>query len=76
MYPTWVKFGKCALIGLVTIYLQYPSIYGRHRASFLEHLVVADITSLAPYHAVLSLLTNEQGGIMDDTIITNMGDHL
>jgi aminomethyltransferase len=51
-------------------------IYGRHRASFLEHLVVADITSLAPYHAVLSLLTNEQGGIMDDTIITNMGDHL
>ncbi|KAK4533670.1 hypothetical protein CCYA_CCYA18G4552 [Cyanidiococcus yangmingshanensis] len=51
-------------------------VYGSDRTRFLERLVVADLLALKEGHAVLSLLTNERGGIIDDTIITNIGrDH-
>lgn len=51
-------------------YLKY-SITGKDRVKFLENLVVADLQSLKPNHATLSVFTNEKGGIIDDTIITN-----
>jgi aminomethyltransferase len=50
-------------------------ITGKDRVKFLENLVVADLQSLKPNHATLSVFTNEKGGIIDDTIITNKGDH-
>lgn len=37
-------------------------------------LVVGDIAGLGAGEARLSLLTNKDGGIIDDTIITNAGD--
>jgi len=37
---------------------------------------VGDIAGLAPNHSRLSFFTNEKGGINDDTVITNAGDHL
>jgi aminomethyltransferase len=43
---------------------------------FLEKIVVGDIAGLAEGHGCLSLVTNEQGGILDDTVITNAGDHI
>lgn len=43
---------------------------------FLETLVVGDIKGLKPNHATLSLFTNNKGGIIDDTVITNKGDHI
>eukprot|EP01117_Protostelium_nocturnum_P010207 TRINITY_DN3655_c0_g1_i1.p1 TRINITY_DN3655_c0_g1~~TRINITY_DN3655_c0_g1_i1.p1 ORF type:complete len:409 (+),score=165.63 TRINITY_DN3655_c0_g1_i1:155-1228(+) len=49
---------------------------GKDRLDFLESLVVGDIKGLAENTATLSLLTNEKGGIIDDTIITNRGDHI
>jgi aminomethyltransferase len=42
----------------------------------LNGLVVADVPDIAAGTATLSLLINERGGIIDDTIITNFGDHI
>lgn len=42
----------------------------------MEKIVVGDIAGLADGHGCLSLVTNEKGGIIDDTVITNAGDHI
>ncbi|KAJ1960754.1 hypothetical protein GGI12_003628 [Dipsacomyces acuminosporus] len=51
-------------------------IVGKDRHKFLEHLVVADLQELPVGGSTLSLFTNEQGGIEDDTIITQQKDSL
>jgi aminomethyltransferase len=43
---------------------------------FLEKVVVGDIAGLKEGQGCLSLVTNERGGIIDDTVITNAGDHV
>jgi len=50
--------------------------HGKDRAEFLEKIVVGDIKGLAPGSGLLSLITNEKGGIIDDTVITNAGDYI
>jgi len=45
-------------------------LHGQDRVEFLESLVVGDIKGLSTNQARLSLFTNEQGGIKDDTVIT------
>jgi aminomethyltransferase len=42
----------------------------------LEKIVVGDIAGLISGSGLLSLVTNEKGGILDDTVITNAGDHV
>lgn len=37
---------------------------------------MGDIAGLAPGQGCLSLVTNETGGIIDDTVITNAGDYI
>ena len=37
---------------------------------------MGDIAGLAEGHGCLSLITNEKGGIIDDTVITNAGDYV
>jgi aminomethyltransferase len=49
---------------------------GNSRVDFLETLVVGDIKGLKVNHATLSSFTNEKGGMIDDTVITNKGDHI
>jgi len=49
-------------------------IHGPDRVKFLESLVVGDIEALAVGNSQLSLLTNEKGGIIDDTVITKETD--
>ena len=49
---------------------------GADRAAFLEKCVVGDIKGLGAGEGRLSLLTNESGGILDDTVITNAGDYV
>ncbi|KAJ1661136.1 hypothetical protein IWQ61_000006 [Dispira simplex] len=44
---------------------------GKDRVRFLESLVVADLENLAAGQMTLSVLTSDQGGIIDDTVITN-----
>ncbi|XP_071491294.1 aminomethyltransferase, mitochondrial-like [Diadema antillarum] len=52
-------------------------IYGRERVKFMESLTVADIEGLPPNKGTLSLLINDQGGIIDDLIINQTSeDHL
>lgn len=50
--------------------------YGKDRVEFLEKIVVGDIKGLVPNSGCLSLITNEKGGIIDDTVITNAGDFI
>jgi aminomethyltransferase len=42
----------------------------------LERLVTSDIAGLAPGRTRYALFTNEAGGILDDLMVTNTGDHL
>ena len=49
---------------------------GENVAAELEKLVPSSITTLAPGKARYTVLTNEKGGILDDLIVANAGDHL
>jgi aminomethyltransferase len=42
----------------------------------LERLVPVDVVGLAEGRQRYALFTNEQGGILDDLMVTNAGDHL
>jgi aminomethyltransferase len=46
---------------------------GAGSTALLESLVPVDIQSLATHRATYAVLTNEQGGILDDLIITRWG---
>lgn len=50
--------------------------HGKDRDEFLEKIVVGDIKGLSTGSGCLSLVTNENGGIIDDTVITNAGDFI
>lgn len=47
---------------------------GRNAIPWLEKLVVGDIAGLKPGTGTLSVLTNERGGIIDDTVVTKVAD--
>lgn len=50
---------------------------GKDAVNFLEGLTVADLQSLQEQSGTLSLMTNEQGGVKDDSVITKIaGDHV
>lgn len=51
-------------------------VHGKDRIRFLESLVVADIEGLANNTGTLSLLTTDEGGIIDDLIINRTPEHL
>jgi aminomethyltransferase len=51
-------------------------LMGEGAAEALEALVPIDVVGLAENHQRYALLTNDQGGILDDLIVTNTGDHL
>ena len=49
---------------------------GAGAAAALERLVPADIVGLKPQRQRYTLFTDAQGGILDDLMVTNAGDHL
>lgn len=51
-------------------------VTGEKAIAFVETVVVGDIEALATDQARLSLITNEQGGILDDCIVTRKADHV
>ncbi|XP_033123469.1 aminomethyltransferase, mitochondrial-like [Anneissia japonica] len=52
-------------------------VLGKDRIRFMESLIVGDIESLVEDSGTLSVLTNENGGIIDDLIVSKVsGDNL
>ena len=51
-------------------------IHGKDRHDFIERITVVDIKSMKNGESSLSLITNETGGIKDDTVITRNADHI
>lgn len=51
-------------------------ISGKNAAVALEKLMPVDIVGLEPMKQRYALFTNEQGGVMDDLMVTNAQDHL
>jgi len=49
---------------------------GENAAQALETLMPVDIVDLEPMKQRYALFTNERGGVMDDLMVTNAGDHL
>lgn len=49
---------------------------GENAAMALEKLVPVDIVDLGEMKQRYALFTNDKGGVMDDLMVTNMGDHL
>ena len=50
------------------------SIRGKDAIQFTERIVVGDIKSLKNGTGTLSVVTNEHGGIIDDTVVTKIND--
>lgn len=48
-------------------------VQGEDAVPFLEKLVVGDIKGIENGSGTLSVFTNEQGGIIDDSVITKVG---
>jgi len=51
-------------------------LYGANAAKALESLVPVDIIDLPAGKQRYALFTNEQGGVMDDLMVTNHGDYI
>ncbi len=47
-----------------------PPAQGKDAIKFIESLVVGDVAGLADGTGSLSVITNEKGGIIDDTVVT------
>lgn len=47
-----------------------PSFRGATTTAFLEWVTPSSLSALEPYSSTLSVILNEQGGIIDDTIVT------
>ena len=50
------------------------SIRGKDAVAFTQHIVVGDIAGLKDGTGTLSVVTNESGGIIDDTVVTKVND--
>ena len=49
---------------------------GGNTAAALERVVTSDIRGLGQARTRYALFTNDQAGILDDLMVTNLGDHL
>ncbi len=49
-------------------------VKGADRVRFFEKLIVSDLENLPENSACLTLYTNDQGGILDDLIVTKTSD--
>lgn len=66
-----------AQVGLFDVsHMGQIRLSGRHVAAEMEKLVPVDVINLAESMQRYALLTNEAGGILDDFMMTNAGDHL
>jgi len=60
---------KCSVFDVS--HMLQSEVHGKDRFHFMEKLVTGDIGLLRPGHGSLTLFTNENGGIIDDLIVSN-----
>lgn len=53
----------------LTLFILSQSVEGSTATEFMEHLVPSSLSSLEPFSSTLSVILNEEGGIIDDTVI-------
>ena len=79
-YPLGVKkehLHTRALAGLFDVsHMGQLTLTGVNAASGLETLVPVDIIDLPKGKQRYALFTNDQGGLQDDLMVSNLGDHL
>lgn len=63
---------NCSIFDLS--YMGQIRIHGKDRQDFIESLVVSDIKELKIGSSAYTVMTNEVGGIIDDTVVTNLQD--
>ncbi|KAG7398225.1 hypothetical protein PHYBOEH_011470 [Phytophthora boehmeriae] len=68
------ELGKASLFDVS--HMGQLRITGKDRLQFLESVVVGDLQALGSGEAKLSLITNDQGGIIDDCVVSRYDDHL
>lgn len=66
-----------AQVGLFDVsHMGQLKLIGKNAAAALETLVPVDIIDLPQGKQRYALFTNEQGGLLDDLMVSNFGDHL
>lgn len=50
--------------------------WGDDRETFIQSLIVGSVKALKPNQTRYSLFTNENGGVIDDTVVTRRKDHM
>lgn len=60
---------KCSLFDVS--HMMQTKVYGKDRFKYIESLIVTDIQNLKPNTGSLTVFTNENGGIIDDLIVSN-----
>ena len=60
-------------VSLITFFICLP-MQGPDTVKFLEKLLVADLAEIQIGSGSLSLWTNENGGIVDDTVLTKVSE--
>ncbi|EGN96970.1 hypothetical protein SERLA73DRAFT_185236 [Serpula lacrymans var. lacrymans S7.3] len=62
-------------VGLFDVgHMVQSNFRGPTATAFLEWLTPSSLSSLTPYSSTLSVILNEKGGIIDDTVITKHSD--
>lgn len=69
----WTR-GNAALFDVS--HMGQATIRGEGRVAALEALVPGDVAALAPGRMRYTMFTADDGGILDDIIVTNVGDYL
>ncbi|KAJ7066126.1 hypothetical protein C8F01DRAFT_694151 [Mycena amicta] len=63
-------------VGLFDVGHMVQSIFrGKTATGFLEWITPSSLSSLKPYSSTLSVILNERGGIIDDTVITKHAEN-
>lgn len=60
---------KCSLFDVS--HMMQTKVYGKDRFKYIESLIVGDIQGLKPDSGSLTVYTNENGGIIDDLIVSS-----
>ena len=76
-FPTKQEYAACREYAAVfdISHMGQLKFRGKDRLEFLERVYTADFRKLLMGSSSLSLILNKEGGIIDDSIISNLGDH-